>query len=42
MQARADAQQRHGSSFDLLTWHRAALDLGSMGLDPLRRELALT
>jgi uncharacterized protein (DUF885 family) len=35
LQARADAQSRQGSSFDLRAFHRAALDLGSIGLDPL-------
>ena len=35
LQARADAQARQGSSFDLRTFHRSALDLGSIGLDPL-------
>lgn len=38
-QARADAQQRQGSAFDLKTFHRQALDLGSIGLDPLRAAL---
>jgi len=40
LQARADAQARKGSDFDLKAFHRAALDLGSIGLDPLRRALA--
>ena len=35
LQARADAQARQGSSFDLRSFHQAALDLGSIGLDPL-------
>jgi len=39
LQARADAQARKGSSFDLKAFHRAALDLGSLGLDPLRAAL---
>jgi uncharacterized protein (DUF885 family) len=39
LQARADAQARLGTSFDLKAFHRAALDLGSLGLDPLRRAL---
>ena len=38
--ARVEAQQRHGSAFDLKAWHSYALALGSMGLDPLRAELA--
>ena len=40
LDARADAQQRHGASFDLKAFHSYALDLGSMGLGPLRDELA--
>ena len=40
LQARADAQARHGDAFDLKAFHRAALDLGSIGLDPLRAALA--
>ncbi|GAA4701564.1 DUF885 domain-containing protein [Nocardioides conyzicola] len=40
LEARADAQARHGADFDLRAFHRAALDLGSMGLDPLRASLA--
>ncbi len=39
-QARADAQRRQGAAFDLKSFHRAALDLGSIGLDPLQRALA--
>jgi uncharacterized protein (DUF885 family) len=39
LQARADAQARQGADFDLKAFHRAALDLGSLGLDPLRRAL---
>jgi uncharacterized protein (DUF885 family) len=39
LQARADAQARKGADFDLKTFHRAALDLGSLGLDPLRSAL---
>jgi uncharacterized protein (DUF885 family) len=35
LQARADAQARKGADFDLKAFHRAALDLGSIGLDPL-------
>jgi uncharacterized protein (DUF885 family) len=34
--ARDDAQRRQGDAFDLKEFHRAALDLGAMGLDPLR------
>jgi uncharacterized protein (DUF885 family) len=40
LQARADAQARAGDAFDLKTFHRQALDLGSLGLDPLRAALA--
>ena len=40
LEARAEAQARHGGGFDLAAFHRYALDLGSMGLDPLRAELA--
>ncbi len=38
--ARDDARARHGDAFDLKAFHRAALDLGPMGLDQLRAELA--
>ncbi|PSL03175.1 uncharacterized protein (DUF885 family) [Haloactinopolyspora alba] len=38
--AREDARRRQGDSFDLKEFHRAALDLGSLGLDPLRTALA--
>jgi uncharacterized protein (DUF885 family) len=37
---REQAQLRAGSDFDLKAWHRAALDLGSLGLSPLAAELA--
>jgi uncharacterized protein (DUF885 family) len=40
LEARADAQARQGPDFDLKEFHRAALDLGSIGLDPLRAALA--
>ncbi len=43
LQAREDARSRAGQSgrdFDLKTFHRQALDLGSIGLDPLRAALA--
>lgn len=39
LDARADAQARHGSAFDLKAFHTAALDLGSLGLDPLQAAL---
>jgi len=40
LQAREEARQRAGAGFDLREFHRKALDLGSLGLDPLRRALA--
>jgi uncharacterized protein (DUF885 family) len=40
LQARADAEARLGAAFDLRSFHRSALDLGSIGLDPLRAALA--
>ena len=38
--ARDDAKARSGDAFDLKTFHTAALELGSMGLDTLRHQLA--
>jgi uncharacterized protein (DUF885 family) len=40
LELREQARQRDGSGFDLAAWHRRALDLGSVGLDTLRRALA--
>ncbi|MGX6603941.1 DUF885 domain-containing protein [Micromonosporaceae bacterium Da 78-11] len=40
LQAREETRQRQGADFDLKTFHRNALDLGSLGLDPLRKALA--
>jgi uncharacterized protein (DUF885 family) len=40
LEAREDARRRHGADFDLKAFHSYALDLGSMGLGPLRDELA--
>ncbi|MEU4196214.1 DUF885 domain-containing protein [Kribbella sp. NPDC026611] len=40
LQAREETKQRKGSAFDLREFHRDALNLGSIGLDPLRRALA--
>ena len=40
LDARAQAQARAGDAFDLKTFHRQALDLGSLGLDPLQQALA--
>jgi uncharacterized protein (DUF885 family) len=40
LESRDDARRRHGDGFDLKAWHAYGLDLGSMGLDQLRTELA--
>jgi uncharacterized protein (DUF885 family) len=40
LQAREDARSRLGPRFDLKAFHNAALQLGPMGLDPFRQELA--
>jgi uncharacterized protein (DUF885 family) len=40
LEAREEAQARKGADFDLKAFHRAALDLGSLGLDPLSAALA--
>ncbi|MGN6129993.1 MAG: DUF885 domain-containing protein [Nocardioidaceae bacterium] len=40
LQARDDAKARAGETFDLKAFHRAALDLGALGLDPLQAALA--
>ncbi|MEU4566246.1 DUF885 domain-containing protein [Micromonospora sp. NPDC023956] len=40
LQARDEAKTRKGAEFDLREFHRQALDLGALGLDPLRRALA--
>ena len=40
LQAREDARRRKGAGFDLREFHRQALALGSLGLDPLRDALA--
>ncbi len=40
LQARDDARARLGDRFDLKAFHRAALDLGSLGLDPLQAALS--
>jgi uncharacterized protein (DUF885 family) len=37
---RDEARRRGGEDFDLRAWHRAVLDLGSLGLGPLTAELA--
>jgi uncharacterized protein (DUF885 family) len=38
--ARDEVSRRKGDAFDLKEFHRAALDLGPLGLDPLRDALA--
>ncbi|MBC9732768.1 DUF885 domain-containing protein [Nocardioides marmotae] len=40
LEARDEARARGGVDFDLKAFHRAALDLGSLGLDPLKGALA--
>jgi uncharacterized protein (DUF885 family) len=40
LQARDDARARKGADFNLKEFHRQALDLGSIGLDPLKAALA--
>jgi len=40
LEARDDARRRKGADFDLKAFHRAALDLGALGLDPFREALA--
>jgi len=40
LQARADARARKGPDFDLKAFHRDALNLGALGLDPLKDALA--
>ena len=37
LEGRDEAEARRGAAFDLKAFHREALDLGSLGLDPLRR-----
>ena len=41
MECREDAKARLGSKFDLKKFHSFALNLGPMGLDPFKREMAL-
>jgi uncharacterized protein (DUF885 family) len=36
LQLRDEAKAREGDAFDLKTFHRRALDIGSVGLDVLR------
>ncbi|WP_021597730.1 DUF885 domain-containing protein [Actinomadura welshii] len=40
LEAQEEARRRAGAGFDLKEFHRRALDLGPMGLDRLRAELA--
>ncbi len=40
LEARDEARARAGAAFDLKAFHSAALDLGSLGLDPLKAALA--
>ncbi len=40
LQARQEAMARKGADFDLKAFHLAALNLGGLGLDPLKRALA--
>jgi len=39
LEAREASRQRKGDEFDLKEWHRAALNLGPMGLAQMQREL---
>lgn len=40
LSGRDDARRRHGADFDLVSFHRGALELGAMGLDTLSERLA--
>ncbi|MGI8458443.1 MAG: DUF885 domain-containing protein [Propionibacteriaceae bacterium] len=40
LEAREDARRRQGADFDLRRFHSDALNLGALGLDPLRAALA--
>ena len=40
LEARDDVRRRKGDAFNLRDFHRRALDLGAMGLDPLKSALA--
>ncbi len=40
LEARESCRARKGQAFDLKEWHRAALNLGPMGLAQMQRELA--
>jgi len=41
MEAREDAKQRLGSKFSLKKFHSYVLNLGPMGLDPFKAEMAV-
>lgn len=40
LQLRDEARAKHGANFDLRAWHTYALDLGNLGLDLFKREMA--
>jgi len=40
LQLRDEARARHGASFDLRAWHTFALDLGNLGLELFKQEMA--
>ena len=40
LEAREASRLRQGAAFDLKAWHKAALELGPMGLAQMQRELA--
>jgi uncharacterized protein (DUF885 family) len=40
LELRDDAKRTHGASFDLRAWHAHGLQLGNLGLDLLKSEMA--
>lgn len=40
LQLRDEAKARHGAAFDLRAWHTYALDLGNLGLELFKQEMA--
>jgi uncharacterized protein (DUF885 family) len=40
LQLRDEAKRKHGSTFDLRSWHTYALDLGNLGLELFKQEMA--
>jgi uncharacterized protein (DUF885 family) len=40
LECREDVRRAQGDAFDLKAFHRAALDLGSLGLDPFRAAIS--